>query len=432
MQSKRISGYAALLALVATLAACGGGGGTQDNAATQAQAPAAVAQTTTDDTRETAEGYALNRFIWPQLNIPVCWINPTLFNGAQRAWSQQAVARTWERYSQVRLTGWGQCPTVNQKNAIRIKIIDENPASWYGTDTKQKDVGMYLNFSFVTTPGFDSCRASGPAMRHCIETIAIHEFGHALGFAHEQDRPDTPQACKDQLSSDQIVPQTGATPIGGWDADSVMNYCSPRYVNNGRLTGTDIAMVQKYYKAPIEPDLTFDAAFYLATQADIRARYGNDQAAAEYHWIHYGRAEGRRGSRAFDAKYYLSKYPDLKAQFGSNYNAARFYWLNIGLDQGQRGSYEVDPAYLRTTQYRGYTSREAVQAWNRDNKSSRYLMAGSADFVPANYLTRYADVRQIVAYTSQSTTGAIDFAYDGYLTLLDWVNIGRPQGRNGK
>ena len=64
----------------------------------------------------------------------------------------------------------------------------------------------------------------------------------ALGFAHEQNRPDTPAACTQ-------APQgsNGDTVVGAFDWDSVMNYCNT--VRNGRgiLSWTDVVGVRQVY-----------------------------------------------------------------------------------------------------------------------------------------------------------------------------------------
>jgi hypothetical protein len=79
----------------------------------------------------------------------------------------------------------------------------------------------------------------------CIRSITVHEFGHAIGFAHEQNRPDTPGEC------DEVAQGTdGDLMLSPWDLHSVMNYCNPKYNNNGELSAFDIKAVAYIYGAP--------------------------------------------------------------------------------------------------------------------------------------------------------------------------------------
>jgi hypothetical protein len=79
---------------------------------------------------------------------------------------------------------------------------------------------------------------------YCIEAIGAHEFGHALGFAHEQNRPDTPR----NVCTQEPQGETMDFMIGAWDLASVMNYCNSAWNGNGHLSAGDILALLVLYK----------------------------------------------------------------------------------------------------------------------------------------------------------------------------------------
>jgi hypothetical protein len=177
--------------------------------------------------------------IWLSYDIPVCFENPRADNRQGRNWVREAVRETWELHSSIKFTGWGKCKSSNK--GIRIKIADDGPhVKKLGSKLDGKKNGMVLNFTFEKWS--TDCKKS---LRYCTKAIAVHEFGHALGFAHEQNRSDAPNECR----AENKQGTTGDIMITEYDMLSVMNYCNPLWNGNGQLSALDIEGVNKWYGA---------------------------------------------------------------------------------------------------------------------------------------------------------------------------------------
>lgn len=180
---------------------------------------------------------ALSSSIWENKAMNVCWENPTPGNAKERNWVKEAAISTWEQQSGLSFNGWGRC--WNNSRGIRIKIADEHPhTKGIGKQLDGKVNGMVLNFTFNNF----NCNRSH---EFCIKTIAVHEFGHALGITHEHNRDDAPPIC-------DAEPQgtSGDYHVTSYDLDSVMNYCNPRWSGYGKLSSKDIIGIQRLYGRP--------------------------------------------------------------------------------------------------------------------------------------------------------------------------------------
>jgi|HubBroStandDraft_6_1064221.scaffolds.fasta_scaffold164935_2 hypothetical protein len=186
--------------------------------------------------------YELKGAKWPGQHVFVCWENPSpdFQNGMHLV--QEEVQETWVAHSQLMVTGWEKCAAKNK--GIHILIDDSGPHTQYlGRQLDGLKNGMVLNFTFLSWG--PQCQQT---LDYCIKGIAGHEFGHAIGFAHENDRPDKPPNRPGECLPTKD--QKGDTMLTPYDEHSIMNYCNSKYNNDGKLSALDIDAVQKLYGAP--------------------------------------------------------------------------------------------------------------------------------------------------------------------------------------
>ncbi|RJF92813.1 hypothetical protein D3871_28020 [Noviherbaspirillum saxi] len=184
--------------------------------------------------------------LWTSNNntVPVCW--ETAGYDREKKIVKEAVQGTWEFHANINFTGWDTCPTEGEASHVRMRIDsygDENAGAMgrapvFGTGALSKPAEKRTGVIFQFKP-------DGKADQSRVEYIAAHEFGHILGFMHEQDgagNVEGPAHCAQ-------ITGTGdnAKPVTEYDRDSVMNYCNKFGNMRGDLTDIDIKGAHEVY-----------------------------------------------------------------------------------------------------------------------------------------------------------------------------------------
>lgn len=197
--------------------------------------------------------------------------NPSLANVLGQV--RDALRDNWEAYSSVRFVGWQDCSALNQSQRYEAAAlyIDEHAgnSSRVGTrirgithctpECSQVDIRFRPWGNDELCIWYNGARAVMEYQFSCVREYAVHEFGHAIGFVHEWQHPDTPEKCSNAVRDPQgnLVEQpldptrirlsttydknyayTIPNLDDGFDRDSIMTYIN-KWVSKDKRTVYD-------------------------------------------------------------------------------------------------------------------------------------------------------------------------------------------------
>ena len=106
------------------------------------------------------------------------------------------------------------------------------------------------------------------------------------------------------------------------------------------MLGTLVAAVPQQVKAGDAIDFShvFDAVYYAQMNPHVVLLVGNDANALLEHFKSSGMKEGRISSPEFDVRAYADRYEDLRATFGDDYEKYYYHYIGFGRAEGRIGT----------------------------------------------------------------------------------------------
>ena len=109
------------------------------------------------------------------------------------------------------------------------------------------------------------------------------------------------------------------------------------YMNYGKAEGRIASSYFAEYKG-VDYAAVFDYEYYQKQYADLFNAFGDNAESYLWHFVEYGMAEGRQGSKQFNVYAYKKRYADLRKAFGNNLCSYYLHYIEYGKAEGRNGA----------------------------------------------------------------------------------------------
>jgi hypothetical protein len=162
----------------------------------------------------------------PSEPIQACFLADGSDLPVHEDWIRYDIDRTWGYVTGITVNWLSQCPATGSLIRIGLKARSDpsdGETGWTSgvgvaaAKDERATANANVGDAYEIKPSIKLYVRGDPELssRNRMSYLAIHEFGHVLGFAHEQDHPDS--TCEGDYEFD---------PITAYDPESVMNYCT--------------------------------------------------------------------------------------------------------------------------------------------------------------------------------------------------------------
>jgi hypothetical protein len=235
---------------------------------------------------------ANNTFINTRTTIPVCWEDdPNALPGqsaeqvaAYRDAHRALVEQTWSRHARLSLAGWNTC--VSSSSGIRIRLCSSSSSSWTNPDgtTGTCPGGGWVG---VNNDGLNGAGIAGQPNGLRFNTsqqdaVFVHEFGHALGFIHDEVRHKAAGGSETDGTYPCNGQKSGGTPIytiAQWSqpvpsSSDAVTYGGLNWGSNGGSSGFphEWSSIMAYCRNPVSRPAPYMSNYDVAAAQRVYGR----------------------------------------------------------------------------------------------------------------------------------------------------------------